>query len=261
MFARILILIYVIGFGLTACAAAEQPMSPDLAQAIVADAWQADQHIVWELDWPAAPAGGPLTVETWRMNEDYRGDTYRGDTYRGDTYRGDTYRGDTYRGDTYRGDTYRGDTYRGDTYRGDTYRGDRYRYEILESVAPALVGETLVFNGQKAWQYNRFSTEAPVVPGWPWLSPVSDAFVMIDALIATPPQTATQEFAQIIHGPAQKITLTFDNGDHLILWRDEETQLPVKIVFSVDGKEATLNARDFEPLVDPPQGLFELENR
>ena len=166
-------------------------MSPDPAQAIVANAWQSDQHIVWELDWPAAPAGGPLTVETWRMNEDYRGDEYR----------------------------------------GDTYRGDRYRYEILESAAPALVGETLVFNGQKAWQYNRFSTEGPVAPELPWLSPVSDAFAMIDTLIASSPQTATQEFVQIIHGPAQKITLTFDNGDRLILWRDEETQLPVKIYF------------------------------
>jgi hypothetical protein len=206
MFTRILILTLVIGLGLMACAAVEQPMNPDLAQAIVANAWQADQHIVWELDWPAAPVGGPLTVEIWRTNEGYR-------------------------------------------------------YEILESVAPALVGETLVFNGQKAWQYNRFSTEGPVVPGVPWLSPVSDAFAMIDSLIATPPQTVTQESVQIIHGPAQKITLTFDNGDYLILWCDEETQLPVKIVFSTDGKEVTLNARDFEPLVDLPQGLFELENR
>lgn len=213
MFPRILILTHVIVLGLTACAA-EQPMNPNLAQAIVTNAWQADQHIVWELDWPAAPVGGPLTIETWRVNEGYR---------------------------------------------GDKYRGDKYRYEILESVTPALVGETLVFNGQKAWQYNRFSTEPPVVPESPWLSPVSDALAMIDKLIATPPQTATQESTQTIHGSAQKITLTLAKGDHLMLWRDEETQLPVRIVFSVGGQEARLEARSFEPLIDPPRVLFELE--
>ncbi len=165
--------------------------------------WQTEQHITWELDWPAAPVGGPLTVETWRS-------------------------------------------------------GERYRFEILEAVAPALIGETLVFDGRKAWQYKRFTAEPPVTLTSPQLSPVSDAFAVIDQLLATPPQTATQEAAQTIHGPALKITLMFANGDRLLLWRDEETQLPVRVIFSVGGKEARLEARDFEPLPDPPEGLFEL---
>jgi hypothetical protein len=78
-----------------------QPVSPATAQAALVEAWAADQHTVWEIDWPDAPVGGPLTVETWRA-------------------------------------------------------GSGYRYEILESTAPALVGEILIFDGQTAWQYNRF---------------------------------------------------------------------------------------------------------
>jgi hypothetical protein len=126
-------------------------------------------------------------------------------------------------------------------------------------VAPALIGETLVFNGQTAWQYNRFAAEPPVPLTLPRLSPVSDAFAAIDQLLITPPQTATQEIDQTIHGPAQKITLRFNNGDRLLLWRDEKTQLPVRVIFSVGGKEARLEARRFEVLVNPPDGLFELD--
>jgi hypothetical protein len=199
---KFIVLTHLILLGMTACTT-EQPIQPDQARTIIADAWQADQHIVWELDWPAAPVGGPLTVETWRS-------------------------------------------------------GDRHRFEILEAVAPALIGETLVFNGQTAWQYNRFAAKPPATLTLPRLSPVSDAFAVIDQLLVTPSQTATQEFDQTIHGPAQKITLTFNNGDRLLLWRDEKTQLPVQIIFSVGGKEARLEARDFEPLLDSPAGLFEL---
>jgi hypothetical protein len=189
--------------GVNACTS-KQPMNSDQAQATLARAWQTDQHIVWEIDWPAAPVGGPLTVETWRADQ-------------------------------------------------------RYRFEILESTAPALVGETLIFDGQTAWQYNRFATEPPVTLTSPQLSPVTDAFAMIDKLIATLPQTAKQEFVQTIHGPAKNITLTFVNGDRLSLWRDEETQLPIRVLFSVGAKEAKLEARSFEPLIDPPRALFELD--
>ena len=189
--------------GMNACTSA-QPMNPDQAQATLARTWQDDQHIVWEIDWAAAPVGGPLAVETWRADQ-------------------------------------------------------RYRFEILESAAPALVGETLIFDGQTAWQYSRFAAEPLVTLASPQLSPVTDAFAIIDKLIATPPQTARQEFVQTIHGPAQKIALTFDNGHRLIFWRDEEQQLPVRILFSVEGKEARLEARSFEALVDSPRALFELE--
>ena len=188
--------------GLTACTTS-QPVETNLARSAVADAWQSNQHIVWELDRPGAPVGGPLTVEIWR-------------------------------------------------------NGNQYRYEILEAVAPALIGESLVFNGHIAWQYNRFDSTPPVVLDSPRLSPVSDTWAVIERLIATPPQIATQEPVQIMHGPAQKITLVYTNGNRLILWRDDETQLPVKVVFSAKGQKGTLNARDFEPLIDPLPGLFNL---
>jgi hypothetical protein len=205
MWLRILILIHVIivVWGTSGCASA-QSMNADLAQAILARAWQADQHVVWEVDWPAAPVGGPLTVETWQADE-------------------------------------------------------RYRFEILESVAPALVGETLIFDGQTAWQSNRFVPEPPVRLASPQLSPVTDAFAVVDQLLTTPPQIAGQEFVQTVHGPAQKITLTFANNDRLTAWRDEETRLLVRIFFSGKGKEARLEARTFEPLLDPPPALFALE--
>ena len=187
---------------LTSCVAA-QPLLPEQAQNIVADAWQTDQHGVWVLDWPTVPIGGPVTVETWRA-------------------------------------------------------GNSLRYEILEAVTPALIGETLVFNGQAAWQYNRFDSAPLIVLDSPRLSPVSDAFAVIDRLVTTPPQLASQEATQTIHGPAQKISLTYANGDQLAVWRDDKTQLPVKTVFLVNGQQATLNARDFEPLVNPSAGLFTL---
>ncbi len=202
MLSKIIILTHCILLGLTACAT-KQLLQSDQAQTIMSNVWQTGQHIVWELDWPVAPVGGPLTVEIWRV-------------------------------------------------------GGRYRFEILEAVAPALIGETLIFDGHTAWQFNRFAAEPPVMLASPRLSPVTDAFAVIDQLLATSARTATQEAAQTIHGPALKITLTFDNKDRLLLWRDEETQLPVRVIFSVGGKEARLEARDFEPLLDPPEGLFEL---
>jgi hypothetical protein len=29
-------------------------------------AWQRDQHVIWEVDWPEAPLAGPLVVEAWQ---------------------------------------------------------------------------------------------------------------------------------------------------------------------------------------------------
>jgi hypothetical protein len=186
---------------LSACAAPE-PLSPAAAQTILAQTWQADQHSVWEMEWPAAPIGGPLTVETWRT-------------------------------------------------------GSRYRFEILEATAPDLVGQVLIFDGQTAWCYRRFdppqnsaqSEEAR-------LSPVSDAFAIINRLLVTAPETATQEALRLSSGPAQKLTFTYPNGDSLALWRDETTGLPVWVVFTLGGQPATLRARSFAPLSDPPEGLF-----
>jgi hypothetical protein len=74
--------------------------------------------------------------------------------------------------------------------------------------------------------------------------------------MAAAPETAVQEAVQLRSGPAQKITLTFDSGSSLILWRDETTGLPVQVIFEVGQQQATLRARNFEPLLDPPAALF-----
>lgn len=207
MLGRVLIFIYLLAFNLSACAS-PQPVTPDMAQAALVEAWSADQHTVWEIDWPNMPAGGPLTVETWQA-------------------------------------------------------GSRYRYEILESTAPALVGEILIFDGQIAWQYNRFAD--PLLSprrqgketGELTLSPVADAFAIINRLLVTPAQTASQEAASFNHHSAQKITLTFAHGDQLALWQDETTNLPVRVTFAMGEQQATLKARSFERLPYPPEGLFE----
>lgn len=192
---------FIIALALSACAAPES-LSPSTAEASLANAWQAGQHIVWEIEWPAAPIGGPLTVETWRT-------------------------------------------------------GSRYRFEILEAAAPDLVGQTLIFDGQTGWRYRRFDPpQRPRQPGEARLSPVTDAFAIINHLLATTPKAAMQEALQLSSGPAQRLTLTYDNGDSLTLWRDEATGLPVQVVFSLKRQSATLHARSFAPLPDPPKGLF-----
>jgi len=200
---RIIILTPVTVLGLYACASG-QPLDIEAARSMVRNAWQANQHIVWEIEWPAAPIGGPLTVETWRVDE-------------------------------------------------------RYRYEILEATAPALVGQTLVFDGQTAWQFNRFDPELPLVLASPALSPVSDAFAVIDALVTTRPLTANQAEVRLSHGPAQKIILTFENNESLTFWVDHASGLPSRIGFWRRGQEARLQARSLERLPAPPAALFEVD--
>ena len=185
----------------TSACAAPGLISAKAAQAALTKVWQIDQHIVWEIEWPAAPVGGALTVETWRA-------------------------------------------------------GQRYRFEILESTTPDLVGQILIFDGQTAWRTNRFESEPPTSPSVPLLSPVSDAFAIINKLTAASPETAAQEAVQLPTGPAQKITLTLDAGNSLTLWRDEATGLPMRVFFGMGEQKATLRARSFEPLLDPPEGLF-----
>jgi hypothetical protein len=186
---------------LSACAAPE-PLNPLAAQPILAQTWQADQHVVWEMEWPAAPVGGPLTVETWRA-------------------------------------------------------GSRYRFEILEATVPDLIGQTLIFDGQTTRRYRRFDPpQDSTQPGEARLSPVSDAFAIINRLLVTAPETATQEALRLPSGPAQKLTFTYPDGDSLALWRDEATGLPVRVVFTLGGQSAALRARSFAPLPDPPEGLF-----
>lgn len=61
---------------LPACAAA-QPLDAAQARATVLAAWQANQHAVWELNWPNSPVAGPITVETWRAGNCARGNCAR----------------------------------------------------------------------------------------------------------------------------------------------------------------------------------------
>ncbi|NJN96542.1 MAG: hypothetical protein HC875_21765 [Anaerolineales bacterium] len=191
-----------LALSLSACAPAKS-VGVETAQAALLAAWQADQHIAWELDWPDAPMGGPLTVATWRA-------------------------------------------------------GSRYRLEILEAVAPDLVGQTLIFDGTTAWRYRRFdSPPAAPQPTEARLSPVTDAFAIITGLLAATPASATEEPVQVGRAPAQKITLTFTGGDTLAVWRDEATGLPVRLSFVSGRQQATLRARSFELLSTPAEGLFE----
>ena len=177
-------------------------MDLQLAQDTLVRAWQADQHRVWELDWPAAPIGGLLTVETWRSAE-------------------------------------------------------RYRFEILESTAPALIGQILIFDGQTAWWDNRFDQDLPQPASSPTLSPVSDAFAIIETLLTSSPIAATRQDDTLLnYGPTSKISLTFEDENTLSFWLESKTNLPVRIFFSVGDSQAVLHARQVEPLIDPPAGLF-----
>jgi hypothetical protein len=180
-----------------------QIVQPQEAQQALGRIWQADAHIVWELDWPAAPVAGPLIVETWRA-------------------------------------------------------GPAHRLEILEAVAPAVRGETLVFDGQTAWRYNRFQPPTNIQPASPSLSPVTDALMLIDRLLQAPPEQAVQDIVYLNGVLTQKTELIFANADRLTLWSDRQLGLPVQLEFSIQGQQATLRARQIEPLSRPPAGLFEV---
>lgn len=185
---------------LSACTPSKVMEAP-AAQAQVQESWSADQHITWEIEWPDAPIGGPLTVETWRA-------------------------------------------------------GGRYRFEILESPAPALVGATLIFDGQSGWLAHRFEAQAPAPIPSPMLSPVSEAMTVIEELVATPPAAATQEATKLNQHPVHKFILTYAEGRSLTFWRDDETGLPVRVVAEGKGQPLTLKARSFEQLPQPVEGLF-----
>lgn len=135
--------------------------------------------------------------------------------------------------------------------------GEQYRFEILESIAPALIGETLIVSEKNAWRYNRFEPASLTNASPPWLAPVSELFTIIDELLSRTPQTATQQLVQVNQAPAQKISLFFSQDENLIFWIDQETHLPVRISFTLGNSEGHLQARSFEPLRDPPDGLFQ----
>ena len=178
-----------------------QSIEPELVQTRLAQAWMTPQHTIWDIDWPAIPLSGPLTVETWRA-------------------------------------------------------GSRYRYEILETTAPALAGQTFVFDGQQRWLYNRFEPNTSLTAGVTALSPVSDAFDTITDLLETPSQTASETVTHINGEPAQKIALIFPDGDSLAVWLHLETKLVLQAQFIVDGQHGLLTARQVEVLPDDPSSLL-----
>ena len=198
---RILILTILLLFCETGCTA-EQQLEPAAAQTALAAAWSSPQHTVWAIDWPAVPTGGAVTVESWRIQ-------------------------------------------------------DQYRFEILESTAPALVGQMLIFDGQTAWRANRFEPGEVQIAAEPLLSPVSDVFAVVDRLLTCPATGATEQTSSILnHGPARKITVHCPNSDSLVMWLDQATGLPVRVIFSIHGKQADLEARNLQPLLQMPAGLF-----
>ena len=185
---------------LGACATS-RPLAPTAAQQRLADAWHADHHAVWELNWSAVPLGGPVTVETWQA-------------------------------------------------------GPRYRYEILEAPAPTLVGQSLVFDGQTAWRYNRLEPPAVFEPASPALAPVTELFAQIERLLATPAESAAQNGAHIDGRAALQTRLVFASGDTLVMWQATDTGLPLKVELQTGAQTASLRARTVEPLPNPPPELF-----
>lgn len=186
---------------LTVGCTAAQPLEAHSAQAQVIAAWQANQHTVWDLTWPAAPTGGPLTVELWQAD-------------------------------------------------------GRYRYEILEATAPALIGQTLVFDGQTAYRYNRLDPPDEFVPVEPGLSPVSDACARVSGQLAQAATVATEQPAHLNGQPIRRITLTFDDGVTLGAWLDTTSGLLAQIELAGNNQQLRLHARATEPLPQPALELF-----
>lgn len=200
MRAKISAMIALMIISLTACASTS-PIAPETAQAITAEAWQANYHVVWEIDWAAMPVGGAVTVEAWQV-------------------------------------------------------GEQYRYEILESTAPALVGETLIFDGQQGWHYQRFDPDSLTSATPPHLAPMSEAVNIIDTLLGQPARRAQMQQVRLGDELTRHITLIFDPETSLSVWIAEETNLPHRLRFRRNDAPVTLMARSIEPLTMPPAGLF-----
>lgn len=139
----------------------------------------------------------------------------------------------------------------------EVWRADhRLRVEILEAAAPTLLGQTLVVNGERAWQFNRFESPDRISAGWPVLSPVTDAFAQIEQRLADTPATATTSETVVNSSAAQKIDLYFDGGDSVTFVLDVKTGLPLQVDFTAGNQTGKLRARSIAPLPDPPPELF-----
>jgi len=136
------------------------------------------------------------------------------------------------------------------------------RLEILEAPAPGLWGQTLVFDGQTAWVFNRFEAAPPTHLPQPRLSPFTDVFNLIESMLTKPAQRATTERTTILqYGPTQKITLIFDNDDQLAFWLLPDLDLPVRVTLTGQTDQFTLTATHAEPMTNPPANLFKPPTR
>lgn len=138
--------------------------------------------------------------------------------------------------------------------------GPRRRFEMLESGAPALVGETLVSDGRTAWLFNRFADGVTEVGAEEArFSPLSDALLIISAHLAREPRSvrALGE-ASLPTGPAHRWRLIYPEGTTLDLWLEDETGLISAMKLAGPGGDFSLTARLIEPLDEVPEGLFRI---
>jgi outer membrane lipoprotein-sorting protein len=139
--------------------------------------------------------------------------------------------------------------------------GDRYRYEILETPAPALLGETLVSDGNQTWRYNRLASSPPPRSTVPTLAPITDVRMLVSNLLSRQPIEATIQSDSVNLLPTKKILMLYPTGDSLAMWLDEQAAgLPRRVEFSVGQQHGQLTARLLEPLTNPPPVLFTVDD-
>jgi len=133
--------------------------------------------------------------------------------------------------------------------------GRQYRWEILESSAIQLVGETLIFNGHEAWRYNRFeATPAQFKTTSSTLMPITAVFALVTTYLIQPPIAATDQTTWLLRNESETITLIFADETQLIM--ELATGLPKFIKLVRGGKTMMLKARQMDLLARPMKGLF-----
>lgn len=137
--------------------------------------------------------------------------------------------------------------------------GARRRFEVLEAAAPALIGETLVSDGQTGWLFNRFETDLTAVEAAEArFSPLDDALALVTRQLGRDPRRVTPlGRATLPSGLARGWQLAFDSGATLDLWLLEQEGLVGQVRLTGPQASFRLRARQVEPLDDAPAGLFE----
>ncbi len=136
----------------------------------------------------------------------------------------------------------------------------RYRYEILESTAPALIGETAVFDGQRLFTFNRLtiSPHHPLQPNRQvnGLSPMFEVVSLIENGLADPAVVATETQTRLNGAVTQRLTLRYVDGGELTMWIAPETGTLKQVVVRMGTRTITLTARQSDPLPNPSLDLF-----